>query len=77
MEANRLNQLSFLTVFVCFAVESPPGAEINMFQSELGIIVENITSDSRSGFSDVVVTVNTSQLLTCNFYMTTIQITGC
>lgn len=77
MDASRLNQLSFLTLFVCFAVESPPGAEINTFQSEPGIILENITLDSRFGFSDAVVILHTSLLLTCCFYMIRIQITGC
>lgn len=54
---------------VCFAVESPPaGAEINIFQMELGIMVENITLDSRFGVTDVVVMVNESQLLTRSLY---------
>ncbi len=54
---------------MCFAVESPPaGAEINIFQMELGIMVENISSDSRLRFTDIVVMVNKSQLSTCSLY---------
>lgn len=50
---------------VCSVVESPSaGTGINIFQMELGIIVENITSDSRFGFTDVVVMVNISHMLT-------------
>lgn len=71
MDGSRLNQLSFPTLFVYFAVESPLDAEINIFQSKLGIMVENITSDTRFGFSDVY-----NQLLTCHFCMTRVQLTG-
>lgn len=39
-----------------FTVESPPpGSVIDIFQYKLGIMVENITSDSRRGFADVTV----------------------
>lgn len=65
---------AFLTVSVCVAVESPPaGAEINISQIELGIMVEDITPDSRFDFTDVVVMVNKSQPLT-HFYRIKIQI---
>ena len=58
-----------------FTVESPPaGARINIFHIELGIMVEDITSDSRFEFTDVVVTVNKSQLLTRSFCMIRIQV---
>lgn len=42
---------------------SSAGARINMFQMVLGIMVENITSDSRFGFTDVLVMVNMNHML--------------
>lgn len=43
----------------------PAGAEIDVFQIELGETLENITPDTRFASADVVVMINTGQLLTC------------
>ncbi len=60
---------------MCFAVQSPPaGAEINIFEMELGTMVEDIISDSRFKFTDVVVMINKSQPLKQSFFRIKIQV---
>lgn len=47
----------------------PAGVKINSFHMELGIMLEDITSDSGFKFTDVAVRVNTSQLLMYSSFM--------
>lgn len=42
-DANRFNQQSFLTVDALHYESPPTGAEIDVFQSELSVMVEIIT----------------------------------